>query len=121
MHILVVEDEVLLRVSLADALRECGHHVDEASNGRAALECMRRRVPDLVLLDLRMPVMDGFEFRAAQREDALLANVPVILVSANGDEENARSLGAVGVLDKPVRLSGLLEMINTFHRAPSGP
>jgi CheY-like chemotaxis protein len=60
MRILVVEDEVLLRVSLADALRECGYDVDEASNGHLALEWMRRHLPDLVLLDLRMPVMDGF-------------------------------------------------------------
>jgi CheY-like chemotaxis protein len=121
MRILVVEDEVLLRVSLADALRECGYDVDEASNGQLALEWMRRHLPDLVLLDLRMPVIDGFQFRAAQREDPLLADVPVILISANGDEKNARSLGAVGVLDKPVRLSELLAIINTFHRVPNGP
>src|SRR5438128_12633513 len=114
MRILVVDDEVLLRVSLADALRECGYDVDEASNVHLALESMRRHLPDLVLLDLRMPVVDGFQFRAAQREDPLLADVPVILISANGDEKNARPLGAVGVLDKPVRLSDLLRLIDNL-------
>lgn len=115
--ILVVEDEGLLRVSLADALRQSGYAVDEAGNGRAALACMRRRVPDLVLLDLRMPIMDGFSFRAEQRQDPLLAKIPVILVSANGEEEDARSLGAVGILDKPVQLPELIAMINTLPRA----
>ena len=115
--ILIVEDEAILRMSLADDLRQSGYDVDEAGNGRVALACMRRRVPHLVLLDLRMPIMDGFSFRAEQRQDPLLASVPVILISANGEEENARSLGAAGVLDKPVQFPKLIAMINSLHRA----
>jgi CheY-like chemotaxis protein len=111
-RILIVEDEVLLRMSLVGALRESGYVVDEASNGRVALERMCRHVPALVLLDLRMPVMNGFEFRAAQRKDPRLTDVPVIVISANSDEEIAGSLGAAGVIDKPVLLPKLLGMID---------
>jgi CheY-like chemotaxis protein len=61
--------------------------------------------------------MDGYEFRAAQREDPEISRVPVIVVSANGDEQNGRSLGAIGVLSKPVRLAELLGMIDGLRLA----
>jgi CheY-like chemotaxis protein len=111
MRVLVVEDEVLVREDLAQALRVAGHDVDAVGNGRAALACMRRRIPDVVVLDLRMPLMNGIEFRAEQLRDDRLAPVPVIVVSGNADDEMARSLGAFARLGKPTRISDLLRTI----------
>jgi CheY-like chemotaxis protein len=77
MRILVVEDEFLLRLELSQALAAAGYEVDQAANGQIAIEHLRRHRPDLILLDLRMPVMDGFDFRAQQLSDPDLATVPV--------------------------------------------
>jgi hypothetical protein len=78
MRVLIVEDEVLVRTDLAQWLREAGYAVEEAPNGRAGLDRMRREVPDVVLLDLRMPIMDGYEFNIERLKDPALSKVPII-------------------------------------------
>jgi CheY-like chemotaxis protein len=117
MRVLVVEDEALLREDLAQALRGAGHDVEAVGNGVAALACMRRQVPDVIVLDLRMPLMNGIEFRAEQLRDHRLAPVPVILVSGNADDETARSLGAFARFGKPARISDLLRAIERLREA----
>src|SRR5258705_13036727 len=82
-RILLVEDDTELRDALSDALAERGHDVIPVEDGRAALEVMRERHPDVVVLDLMMPVLDGWQFRIEQRNDPSLAETPVVAISAS--------------------------------------
>ena len=103
--ILVVEDESGQREALAEVLSRLGYEVQCAANGSEALDLMRHSesLPGLILLDLMMPVMDGWEFRAEQRRDRTLAEVPVVMLSALDDiVEKALQSGAVG-LPKPLQ------------------
>ncbi len=106
-RILVVEDDIAIRDALAEVLEGLGHSVRCAGNGAEALELLaREEPPDLIVLDLMMPVMDGFEFREASRRDPRLAEIPVMIVSAS-DVTTLRGLaelGAAAVLPKPFEL-----------------
>ena len=86
--ILVVDDERDIRESLGDLLREEGYDVIEAQNGVEALARLRENThvsPCVIVLDLMMPVMDGYQFRAEQLRDSALAGIPVVVVSAEGN------------------------------------
>lgn len=100
--ILLVEDDDEIRGELSDRLRECGYEVLVAENGAIALEQLRSGAirPELILLDMVMPAMTGWEFRVAQRADASLASIPVIALSASGTPE-ARAVDAAEYLQKP--------------------
>jgi eukaryotic-like serine/threonine-protein kinase len=108
-HVLVVDDNPGVREVMANALGSQGYRVSKAADGREALELLRRGpLPDLILLDLMMPGMDGWEFLRERRHDAALAAVPVIIVSAlNEDQARAVALGVAGHLQKPVELEDL--------------
>src|SRR4051794_38301911 len=80
-RILVVDDERLNRMLLRRRLTADGHDVVEAADGREALDVLRREVIDVVLLDLVMPVMDGYEALAGIKADPALMHIPVIVVS----------------------------------------
>src|SRR5215471_14307155 len=95
--VLVVEDDADTRDSLTEVLEEECFAVQTASNGREAFEVLHRASskPCVILLDMTMPVMDGWEFRKAQRNDPELASIPVALLSSRPNiEEAARSVGA---------------------------
>lgn len=111
-RILVVDDDLDVRETLADVLSDAGYEVHVAEHGGEALAVLRaaRDLPGLILLDLAMPVMDGWQFRAEQRRDAMLAEIPVVTFSAR-DEHIA---DAVERLRKPVALSALLEVAARF-------
>jgi CheY-like chemotaxis protein len=111
--VLIVEDSADLRDTLADILDYEGYRVAVAANGREALDYLHEaEPPGLVILDLMMPVMNGWEFRAAQLEDPTLAQVPVVILSgANDVEQQARLLQAAAYLTKPIDLARLLEMV----------
>src|SRR5579859_4788221 len=81
-RVLVVEDERTIRLSIAGYLADAGYAVDEAANGAEALERMRQSTPDVVILDLLMPVMGGRAFIQACRMDQRLGVVPIVLLSA---------------------------------------
>src|SRR5512137_690369 len=92
-RILVVEDDRDMREALVEVLRLEGYEVEAAGNGADGLELARRHRPDVILLDLMMPIMSGWEFRAAQLKDARLAAVPVIVMSAyHNDLDVAESI-----------------------------
>jgi CheY-like chemotaxis protein len=115
--ILVVEDDRDLRDSIVEILAEHGYRPLPAANGREALDQLRqeREHPSLILLDLMMPVMDGFEFRQEQSADAELAAIPVVLLSAHASvADTAQELSVAAYLKKPVRLEILLEMVARF-------
>ncbi len=112
--ILVVDDDADVRVAIADALAETGYRVTEASNGRQALDALKGGPrPDAILLDLMMPVMDGWAFCKEQRSDAELAPIPVVVFTAYGvPRDAAATIGAVGVLRKPPSLGELLAAVS---------
>lgn len=109
--ILIVEDDADIRATLGDVLEDEGYTVSAVANGREALDYLREHLStSVVLLDLMMPVMDGFKFRTEQKNDPLLASIPVVVMTARGPLEP----GAIDVQDivpKPLKLPALFEAI----------
>ena len=102
--ILIVDDEALSRTLLSTSLKEAGYAVFEADSGKTALLMLRERPFDVVLLDLMMPEMDGFQVLKKMKSDNLLRNIPVVVVSASDDMESVVrciEMGAVDHLSKP--------------------
>jgi CheY-like chemotaxis protein len=117
-YILIVEDDDDIREALTQILELEGYTVREAANGREALDISAREPPSLILLDLMMPVMDGWQFRAEQIKDPALAQIPVVVISADaGIHEKVASFGAASVLPKPISLDRLLRAVETFYPA----
>ena len=95
--ILIIEDEELLSNLLKNKLSELGYDVSVALNGLQGLQAIKEIVPDLILLDLVMPKMDGFEVMRKMQEDASISGIPVIIVSNSGQPveiDKAKKLGA---------------------------
>jgi CheY-like chemotaxis protein len=115
-YILIVEDDDDIREALAQILELEGYAVREAVNGREALDVSARELPCLILLDLMMPVMDGWQFRSEQMKDPVLSQIPVVVISADaGIHEKVASFGAASVLPKPISLDRLLRAVETFY------
>ena len=112
-RILVVDDEAFMRQYLEEVLEDEGHEVLSASDGREALRLLRDgAAPDVILLDLMMPGMNGWEFRREQMQDQALSDIPVVLASGAGDvQHEARQLGARAFLVKPFRSGQLLSTL----------
>jgi CheY-like chemotaxis protein len=112
-HILVVEDDADIREALAITLQSGGYEVGTAAHGREALDQLRHgRRADLIVLDLMMPIMDGWQFRREQQGDPRLAAIPVVIVSADGSvEKKATAIAAEGYIKKPIDPSVLLETV----------
>lgn len=112
--ILVVDDDADIREALVDVLSDHGYRASAVSNGREALETLRRSslLPNLILLDLMMPVMDGTQFRREQLQDPALRDVPVIVISAGNDlDQHAGTVGVADTMRKPIDLERLLATI----------
>ncbi len=108
-RVLVVDDEDAIRTAVADALDFEGYEVITATNGAEALEQVRTARPDAVVLDLMMPVMDGWTFMEACRREGLCAQTPVLVMSAYRHlSETAPNLGAKACIAKPFDLDVLL-------------
>jgi len=104
-RILVVDDEAPIRILLTDLLEEKGYAVLTAVDGAAALDCAITQQPDLILLDICMPGMEGMEVCAKLRKNPVTKNIPVIFLTAfNSDErlEQAIDMGANDFLGKPI-------------------
>ena len=110
--ILVVDDSESLRELLRMHLAAAGYEVSTAADAISAGYQVLKHPPDLILSDIYMPHMDGFEFVAALKSDPTLPHIPVIfLTSMEGGDHRAKDLGAVGYLTKPVRADRLLELV----------
>ena len=108
--VLVVDDDPAIREAVRDVLEGMGIPVDTASDGADALDKVLRQVPRLVLLDMRMPVMDGWAFAHALRERGLAP--PVVVMTAAADARRwAAEIGAIGVVPKPFALSELISAV----------
>lgn len=108
--LIIVEDDPDIRTDLAELLKDEGYQVITAANGAEALIQLRAtRRPCLILLDLMMPVMSGWDFRVEQLRDPLLARIPVVLLSGVNDlPQHAATLKAVGYIRKPIALKTVL-------------
>ncbi len=106
--ILIVDDEPNMRGFLRMILEDEGYTVETATNGQEALDKVRRCPPDAILLDLMMPVMDGWSFLATRRTLSAECLCPVLIMSAVGGWYMARELGASGFLAKPFDVDVLL-------------
>jgi CheY-like chemotaxis protein len=115
-RVLIIEDDEGVRTAMAEILAFEGHFVAEAENGIQALRIAREQRPDLILLDLMMPTMDGWAFRAAQQADPELAGIPVVVVSATLSEQ-VHAIGAVAHLHKPFDLEELLGVVDEHASA----
>jgi len=112
--VFIVEDDVDTREMLEHFLETEGYAVETAANGKIALERLAGGVrPAVILLDLMMPVMDGWQFRRAQVRDSSLARIPVIVVSAAG-RDRVTQIDADDFLSKPVNLDELLARVTHY-------
>ena len=117
--IVVVEDEIDIRELIAHNLSRDGFEVETALDGEAAVHLIRRTLPDLVLLDLMIPKMDGLEVCKSLRKDESTSNIPIIMVTAKGEESDivlGLGLGADDYLSKPFSPKELLARIKAVLR-----
>ncbi|HOJ87509.1 MAG TPA: response regulator [Pseudothermotoga sp.] len=113
-RVLVVDDSEVLRKIVSFNLVREGYSVDEARDGKEALEKLQQAKPDLIILDIMMPYVDGFEVLRRIRKDPNLADIPVIMLTAKGGEDDPKTaleLGANGFLTKPFSPLKLLEEV----------
>src|SRR5262245_33619176 len=114
--VLIVEDDADLREMMAQLLTVEGYTVEAAANGHDALEFLRTGLlTALILLDLMMPVMDGWEFWRVKREDPAIAAVPVVVLSAV-DHTRAAEFGSAAILKKPLDFDLLLTLVRKYCR-----
>ncbi|OGG38389.1 hypothetical protein A3D55_00805 [Candidatus Jorgensenbacteria bacterium RIFCSPHIGHO2_02_FULL_45_20] len=119
MKILLVEDEPLLGNLLRERLAREGFDVTHAKNGEEGFELLKKSVPDLVLLDIILPKMSGFEFMEKVRTDSELQSAPPIVIISNlgqdGDIERGQELGAVGYFIKAkISMEDLVSKIKEY-------
>lgn len=116
--VLVIEDDAAMRESLAEVLSGEGYRVSTAAGGFEAFYQLDGAAPPrVILLDLMMGLMSGWEFRQRQKRDPRLAEIPTVIVSAVGDlEHQARSLDAADYVPKPVDIARLLRVVARFAR-----
>ncbi|MEH1799416.1 response regulator [Nostoc sp.] len=122
-RILLVEDHYLNRMLLSDYLSYCGYDVQSLSEGAAFFSTIERFKPDLMLLDLKLPDIDGYSLLKQVQQKPDLSKIPIIVVSAfafKADQEKALSLGACRYFVKPLKLKDLIltieEQFTCCHR-----
>ena len=113
--VLVVDDDPNIRKMIVAALKRDGYSFLEAPNGREALDLMRAEHPDVVVLDLMMPVLSGWDVLRERADDEELMQIPVIIVSANRDPEvaTAVSQGICAFLPKPFDIGALSALVRS--------
>ena len=109
--ILVVDDDQSMRELLRLHLSNAGYDVSMASDGISAGYAVLKSPPDLIITDVNMPNMDGYEFVAALKSDKSLPPIPVIFLTSMDEFDRGQQLGAVGYITKPVRVDRLLAVV----------
>jgi two-component system cell cycle response regulator DivK len=116
-HILVVEDQEDNRQILRDLLGNSGYELTEVENAEEALAVVAKRRPDLILMDVELPVMDGYEATRRIKADPALKSIPIIVVTSyalSGDETKARAAGCDAYVAKPYSPRQLLAKVKEF-------
>lgn len=117
MTILLADDNLPSRELMREILEASGHRIVEAVNGRDALDLIRQKQPELVFLDLQMPVLDGFSVIRELRTDVRFRQLPVVAVTASamlGDRERAIAAGFDSYIAKPIHLGEVREQVRLF-------
>lgn len=117
MKILLADDNLRSRELMREILETSGHHIMEAVNGRDALDLVHQNPPDLVFLDLQMPVMDGFRVIQELRNDIRFRRLPVVAVTASamlGDRERAIAAGFDSYIAKPINLGEVRKQVESL-------
>ena len=119
--VLVVEDDADAREAMRSMLELHGYPVVTAADGSEALDRLRNGLkPCLILLDLMMPGMDGFQFVNEKRQDPRISAIPVVIYSGHHDAKaNAARLGAEGYFQKPVEVESLLKLVERYRARPA--
>jgi len=117
-NVLIVEDHPTMRDAMRLVLEEDGHHVEEAVDGENGIALVREHPPDVVLLDLNIPVVSGSEVLEALKSDPTTADVLVVIVTATGEEGRKRAiaLGADDYITKPFSPLALLRTVERVLR-----
>ena len=121
-HILLVEDERDLRLGLSIRLNASGFECETACNGKEGLEKISCRQPDLVIADLLMPIMDGFEMVHRLKTDPLTTAIPILVITALPERSRApraAQLQGVRILQKPFEARELLMIVRTLLSIPT--
>ncbi len=119
-RILYVEDNFENRVLIRRVLESEGYTMTEASTAEKAFEEIEKDIPDLILMDINMPDMDGYTLTAKIKEKQEHKDIPVIAVTANvmrGDKERALKAGCDGYIQKPIDIDILTEQIERFRKS----
>ena len=116
-YILVVDDDHDFREAICEVLTEAGYPVQQAENGQVALQRVNDEAPGIVLLDLKMPVLDGWGVMERMRSEPRSSAIPILILSAYGFEWEAELLGAQGYIPKSVGMDEILERV----RKAAGP
>ena len=117
--VMVVEDDQDVRQAISEVLEDNAYRSLTASNGQEAIDELRSgpQRPCLILLDIMMPIMDGWQFRSLQQQDPELSDIPVVVLTAHADiQEAVRRMQAAACLKKPVQLTSLLATIDQICR-----
>jgi len=117
-RVLVVEDDEGIREFVSMALADEGYDVAAAPHGAAALALVRQAQPNLILLDMRMPVMDGWEFSRAYRQTPPPHAPIIVLTAARDAADRAEQIDADGYLAKPFDVDDLLDLVNRYTQRP---
>lgn len=111
--VLLVEDDDFIRQEVSEALQDEGYKVSTAAHGKEALALLAEgQKPSVVLLDLMMPVMNGWEFLKAFKKEDSYAGIPVVILSAFADRATIIGGDAISVLRKPINLDALLDVLS---------
>lgn len=115
-RILIVEDDNSIRELLVELLQSEGYEVSSAVNGLEGLKCLEtEKQPDLILIDLMMPVMDGYSFRTEQMKHPGWSKIPVVVMSAEANaKEKMKSYNITAFLSKPVELDTILSTVELY-------
>lgn len=114
-HILVAEDERDIRELVTFTLQFAGHKVTQAQNGEIAVELAQQVIPDLILTDVRMPKMTGYEVCKALKEIESVKHIPVVILSAKGQDEEietGKEAGAIDYILKPFDMAELQQRVS---------
>jgi two-component system chemotaxis response regulator CheY len=115
-NVMIVDDDNDIRDAISQILEYEGYNVLQASNGQEGIERLRQQDrPSLILLDLMMPVMNGWQFQSELQNQPDLSKIPVIILSADGNiQQKSEGIGVAGYLKKPIQLDTLLDTVKRY-------
>lgn len=122
-NILVIEDNQQNMYLTTFILEKHGYEVIQAWDGRQGIDAAAQKIPDLILLDIQLPEMDGYAVAAALKANPQLAKVPIVAVTSYamaGDKERILAAGCNGYIEKPINPETFIKQLSTFLKPPHG-